>query len=141
MARVAQQSAAPLSAGLARRRLTALGPSDRNCARERAIGSPVDFKKPPGFAVTRDRTSSLADEAELPPVVARMVVELRSDGTRTVARGAIEDLNSGERVAIRADASTPLALANELARTLLKTPLLARETIKAVLPAFVRRKL
>ncbi len=101
----------------------------------------MDFKKPPGFAVTRDRTSTLADEAELPPVVARMVVELRSDGTRTIARGAIEDLNSGERVAVRADASTPLALANELAKSLLKTPLLARETLKAVLPAFVRRKL
>lgn len=99
------------------------------------------FKKPPGFSISRGPTTSLADEAELPPVVARMVVEIRSDGSRTIARGALEDLNSGERVALRADASTPVALASELAKVLLKTPLLARETIKAVLPGFVRRKL
>ncbi len=105
----------------------------------------------PGIVVTRDRGANLAEEGELPPVVARMVVEIRSDGTRTIARGAIEDLNTGERVAVRADASTPIALANELAKSLFKTPLLAREALKAALPgrealkaklpAFVRKKL
>lgn len=98
--------------------------------------------RPPRFQITREPTAALAD-ADLPPVVARMVVEIRSDGSRTVARGAIEDLQSGERVALRADATTPLALASELARGLLRTPALARDAVKSMLPALptlLRRK-
>lgn len=72
-------------------------------------------------------------EEDLPPVVARMVVEVRSDGSRTVARGAIEDLTTNERVAIRADGTTPLQLASALARSLVKTPVLARHAIKSLL--------
>jgi hypothetical protein len=97
--------------------------------------------KKPSIVVSRDSASSLVNEADLPPVVLRMVVEIRSDGTQTVARGAIEDINTGERVAVRADASTPIALAQELARSLIKTPVLAREAVKSLLPAFVRKKL
>jgi hypothetical protein len=69
-----------------------------------------------------------------------MVVEIRSDGSRTVARGAIEDLQSGERVALRADATTPMALASELAKGLLRTPVLAKEAVKSVLPTLLRRR-
>ncbi|HEU5074741.1 MAG TPA: hypothetical protein VFU02_11215, partial [Polyangiaceae bacterium] len=77
--------------------------------------------------------TDLAPEAGLPPVVARLVVEIRSDGSRTVARGALEDLASGERVALRADGSTPLALASALAKSLLKTPLFAKQAVRALL--------
>ena len=80
----------------------------------------------------------LQAEPDLPPVVARMVVEIRSDGSRTVARGALEDLASGERVALRADGSTPLALASALAKSLVKTPLFARQAVRALLTS--RRK-
>ncbi|HEY6727080.1 MAG TPA: hypothetical protein VI197_23765 [Polyangiaceae bacterium] len=82
---------------------------------------------------TRASDRDLAEEAELPPVVARMVVEIRSDGSRTVARGALEDIASGERVALRADGSTPLALASALAKSLLKTPLFAKQAVLALL--------
>lgn len=65
---------------------------------------------------------ALAEEEGLPPVVARMVVEIRSDGTRTVARGAIEDVASGQRVAIQTGAPTPMQLSASLTRALLQTP-------------------
>lgn len=82
---------------------------------------------------TGSADTDLAAEAGLPPVVARLVVEIRSDGSRTVARGALEDLASGERVALRADGSTPLALASALAKSLLKTPLFAKQAMRALL--------
>lgn len=78
----------------------------------------------------RDAQEALAPEADLPPVVARMVVEIRSDGTRTIARGALEDLKSGERISLEANAATPLALARELSKALLKTPALASSMAK-----------
>lgn len=82
---------------------------------------------------TRRAEADAAEEDGLPPVVARMVVEIRSDGSRTVARGALEDMTSGERVALRADGSTPLALASALAKSLLKTPLFAKQAVRALL--------
>ncbi len=57
-----------------------------------------------------------------PPVVARMIIEIRSDGTRTVARGALEDIASGERVKIEANGGSPIQLAASLAGSLLSTP-------------------
>lgn len=98
--------------------------------------NPTDSGAPPldvRVVDTRAQNSDLADEAGLPPVVARMVVEIRSDGSRTVARGALEDMASGERVALRADGSTPLALASALAKSLLKTPLFAKQAVRALL--------
>src|SRR5690606_15350192 len=79
--------------------------------------------------------AKLPEEATLPPVVARMVVEIRSDGSRTVARGALEDLASGERVALQADASTPLMLASQLAKSLFRTPVFAKQAVRALLSA------
>ena len=78
----------------------------------------------------RDR---LAPEPDDPPVVARMVVEIRSDGTRTVARGALEDVSTGHRVALVASGSTPAALAASLAKSLLKMPVLAGGAVRALL--------
>ncbi|HEY1810897.1 MAG TPA: hypothetical protein VGG74_00985 [Kofleriaceae bacterium] len=60
-------------------------------------------------------------EAE-PPVVARMIVEIRSDGSRTVARGAIEDVATGQRTAIEAKGGTPFQLALSLVRSLGQLP-------------------
>ncbi len=59
---------------------------------------------------------------EEPPVVARLVVEIRSDGTRTIARGAVEDAQHGEKVAIEAHGTSPLQLAIALARSLTQVP-------------------
>ena len=52
------------------------------------------------------------------PVVARMVIEIRSDGSRTVARGAIEDVASGGKTAVVARGGSPIALAADLTRSL-----------------------
>lgn len=59
---------------------------------------------------------------DLPPVVARLVVEVRSDGTRTVARGGLEDHQTGQRVALSAEAGSPLELSRLLLRSLVATP-------------------
>jgi len=58
-----------------------------------------------------------------PPVAARLVIEIRTDGTRTVARGAIEDAILGERVAIKVEGQTPLELFTALAKALVDAPL------------------
>ena len=49
-----------------------------------------------------------------PPVVARLVVEIRSDGSRTIARGALEDRATGQNVAIEARGDSPMSLALSL---------------------------
>jgi hypothetical protein len=61
------------------------------------------------------------------PVVARLVIEIRSDGTRTVARGGLEQAQIGEggtadRVAIEARGGSPAALAADLLRALVTLP-------------------
>jgi hypothetical protein len=65
--------------------------------------------------LVRDEKRDLVNE---PPVVARMIVEIRSDGSRTIARGAIEDVVNGQRTAIEARGDSPLQLAMKLARSL-----------------------
>lgn len=67
-------------------------------------------------------------------MVARLVVEIRSDGSRTIARGALEDVTMGQKVAIEARGDSPMQLAWALARTMLKAPSLARKTVRALLP-------
>jgi hypothetical protein len=91
-----------------------------------------DGRKPTRDLVGR-AGEHLATEPEEPPVVARMIVEIRSDGTRTVARGALEDVASGERVALEARGSTPMALAASLAKTMFNAPMFARHAVKALL--------
>ena len=69
-----------------------------------------------------------------PPVVARLVVEIRSDGSRTIARGAIEDTASGQRTTIEARGDSPIQLAIALARALTQLPRLgARSAIRGLL--------
>lgn len=68
------------------------------------------------------------DTADEPPVVARLVVEIRSDGSRTIARGAVDDAQRGERVAIEARGDSPLQLAIALARALTQLPRLSAQS-------------
>jgi hypothetical protein len=65
--------------------------------------------------------AELAHDPE-PPVVARLVVEIRSDGSRTIARGAVEDVVNGQRTAIEARGDSPIQLALALARSLTQLP-------------------
>ncbi len=92
-------------------------------------------------AVSDDSTSKtpavaeptdVAPEADLPPVVARLVVEIRSDGSRTVARGALEDHVSGEDVAVAVEADSPAALLGKLSRSLLTLPTMLRTSRPAL---------
>jgi hypothetical protein len=72
---------------------------------------------------------------EEPPVVARLVVEIRSDGSRTIARGALEDTQHGQRTAIEARGDSPIQLAIALARSLAQLPrLAARQAVRGLLP-------
>lgn len=74
------------------------------------------------------------------PVVARLVVEIRSDGSRTVARGALEDRATGQEVALEARGGTPAELAVALTRQLLAMPLLAGPAaLRALVPERLRR--
>jgi|SRR5688572_815722 len=77
---------------------------------------------------------ALIGAVDLPPVVARMVIEIRSDGRRTIARGALEDRVSGQTVAIEADATSPWALSRKLVGALLGVPAFARSAVRALLP-------
>lgn len=84
-------------------------------------------------ALARVTSATPTKAGEEPPVVARLMVEIRSDGTQTIARGAIEDITSGDRVAVEARGSTPAQLAASLAKTVFSAPLLARAAVRAVL--------
>ena len=60
------------------------------------------------------------------PVVARLVIEIRSDGSRTIARGGLEDMALGQRVTVEARGDTPLQLALALAKSLGTLPAFRR---------------
>jgi hypothetical protein len=83
-----------------------------------------------------ERDDELEKHTE-PPVVARLVIEIRSDGSRTIARGAMEDATAGARVAIQAEGTTPMQLVGALARELLKglgTGAIARALLRSKRP-------
>jgi hypothetical protein len=71
--------------------------------------------------------------AEL-PVVARLVVEVRSDGTTTIARAGLSDDTTGTTV-MEARGSTPLALALDLARHIVGLTKMGPRTARALLAA------
>ena len=81
------------------------------------------------LAKVEAKGSTLMEEPDLPPVVARMVVEIRSDGTRTVARGALEDRVRGETVQLRLESGSPLSLAKKLTESLLGTKAFANNAV------------
>ncbi len=81
--------------------------------------------------LARTRPGELQGE---PPVVARLVVEIRSDGSRTIARGAVEDTVSGQRTMVEARGDSPFQLALALARSLTQLPRLgARSAVRGLL--------
>ena len=82
----------------------------------------------------RDRPHEVESAEDEPPVVARLMVEIRSDGSRTIARGAMEDVRGGESVAIRAEGRTPTELAFSLVKMMFKMPAMARAAARALLP-------
>jgi hypothetical protein len=96
----------------------------------------LDERELAGEVVGEDAHRVLAAEAL--PVVARLVVEIRSDGTRTIARGAMED-PEGQRVALEVQGTTPWALAKQLAGALWRMPRLPRPSLRALLPGRRRR--
>lgn len=74
-------------------------------------------------------------ESKEPPVVARLVVEIRSDGSRTIARGALEDVATGQRTMIDAHGTSPAQLAFALVKSLTQLPQLsARMVLRRLLP-------
>jgi hypothetical protein len=89
-------------------------------------------------AVQATPNAPLTEVGEL-PVVARLVVEIRSDGSRTLARGALEDVVTGERVAVEANGGSPAQLAASLAGNLLTTPFALGRYAKAVMQKRLRR--
>jgi hypothetical protein len=74
--------------------------------------------------LVKDVPSEVVESKE-PPVVARLVVEIRSDGSRTIARGALEDVATGQTAMIDAQGTSPLQLAFALARSLTQLPKLS----------------
>lgn len=90
---------------------------------------------------TTESDAQLEAEGALPPVVLRMVVEVRSDGSRTVARGAVEDIATGERVQVKIDNFSPLLLGKEITRALISLPSLAkRAAVRMLLPRMTGSK-
>lgn len=73
------------------------------------------------------------ERADEPPVVARLVVEIRSDGKRTIARGAMEDTELGQQVMVEARGTSPAQLAWSLAKTIAAAPGIARQVGRAML--------
>jgi hypothetical protein len=94
---------------------------------------PSEPEDPALASLTRAPDDRLAEQPEDPPVVARLIVEIRSDGSRTVARGALEDVLGGEKVAVEARGTTPGALALSLLRSMFAAPLLARVIARRLL--------
>jgi hypothetical protein len=90
-------------------------------------------------AVTPSPRHDLPAVADELPIVARLVVEVRSDGSRTVARGAMEDAASGTRAAIEAAGSTPLELALTLAKSIMSAPWFARQLARSGVRALLRK--
>ena len=100
-------------------------------------------KQPDEIELAAPRAAGELSKGSELPVVARLVVEIRSDGTRTIARGALEDRTTGAQVALHAEGTTPAALTASLMRSLLSLPLFAtvtsrsqalRQAAKALLP-------
>lgn len=90
---------------------------------------------PAASLVRQQQENTALNNVEELPVVARLIVEIRSDGTRTVARGAVEDIVSGERAQVRAEGGSPMQLAASLAKSMLSVPALAFQAARTVAEA------
>ena len=82
------------------------------------------------------KAAQLAEEL---PVVTRLVIEIRSDGSRTVARGAVEDARTGEKVEVNAAGATPLLLIASLLKSLTEVPSLVKRASSLLLAGKKKR--
>jgi len=82
-------------------------------------------------AIESTRHASLAKPEEL-PVVTRLMVEVRSDGSRTLARGMLEDHVTGETHTVEARGSSPGSLAISLVTRLVTSPMFERTLQRAL---------
>jgi hypothetical protein len=73
--------------------------------------------KRPTDAITTP-AAEIVEKAE-PPVVAQLMIEIRSDGSHTIARGALNDLRVGRSAQLHAAGATPRELVKSLASSLL----------------------
>jgi hypothetical protein len=73
-------------------------------------------------ALQKRPSTQVGAPADEPPVVAQLMIEIRSDGSRTIARGALNDLRSGESAQVHAEGKTPRDLMLSLAGSLLALP-------------------
>lgn len=100
-----------------------------------SVAAPDDDER----AVVETGPRALSTDDDL-PVVARMVIEIRSDGVRTVARGAVEDVATGQRTAVTARGGSPLGLAADLTRAVARgLTSLPRAATSAALRRLLRR--
>jgi hypothetical protein len=122
--------------------VTAQVPTTRATAQAPIPDSATAPATDPATATAAELAASIPALQRLPargpeddlPVVARLIVEIRSDGSRTIARGAIEDTVQGQRVSIDARGDSPLALALALARSIGSLPRLsARAAVRGLL--------
>jgi hypothetical protein len=110
-------------------------------AREFSERRAASGAQPSAQATTAVRAPEKDPLAEVPdlPVVARLIVEIRSDGSHTVARGALEDVVTGERVSLEANGGSPAQLAASLAGSLLSTPFALGRYARAVVRQRLKR--
>jgi hypothetical protein len=93
---------------------------------------------PPAARVEVARAgANVPDQYREPPVVARLVVEVRSDGSRTIARGAMEDAGTGMKAAIEATGNSPLELALELAKSIATAPWFGKQFARGAIRALL----
>lgn len=104
-----------------------LGPAKVVATSHRIRNTGAVTDKPVRRDATSEAVTRIEDlDAEALPVVARLVIEIRSDGSRTIARGGLEDLALGQRVTVEARGDSPLQLALALAKSLGTLPTFRR---------------
>jgi hypothetical protein len=75
------------------------------------------------------------------PIVARILVEIRSDGTRTVASASVQNALLGQAVSVQAETTTPNSIAQVLLRSMARMPLLGTVASRALLRSGLVRDL
>ncbi|MFZ5897076.1 MAG: hypothetical protein ACOY0T_38820 [Myxococcota bacterium] len=113
------------------KRIVESGRAAARRASERAL-EPIQRAIEASTAIQAGRDAPLQQTGPEPPVVARLMVEIRSDGSQTIARGALEDLTTGQKVAVRADGTSPAQLARSLAATLVTLPAFAARIARSI---------
>lgn len=80
-------------------------------------------RPPQSTAIDGSGVRAEVDKKQEPPVVAQLMIEIRSDGSHTIARGALHDLRSQESAHVHAEGQTPAQLITSLLGSLLSLPI------------------